>query len=269
MFRSVTQSVRHVLDVVASVLTLGQEVAESFVARASRTLKAGEELTVAAVLSLQVAVVRMIEDARDTLEAAEKAHRKELRKEVELRERRDLEQEAVYREVLAVRNAMDGAFGKKTSEKLVGLDPGLGAVDVQVLCRYAWESVEVLSEPGFTMPDTALTKTPEEYASGVRVPLERLESTLVALAAQKRLTQKAQKVKNRALEVCRKTFRLRRALARGALRPGRRGLLFGASAAVELDAGGDGSSPAAGARSSGGGGGAGRRSARRRPLTAS
>jgi len=206
MFRSVTLSLRNILDVVASVLTLGSEVAESFVARASRTLKEGEELAVAAVLSVQIAVVRMIEDCRDNLEVAEKAHRKELRREVELRERRDLEQGAVYQVVLDVRGTFDGTFGKKTSEKLLGLDPGLGAVDVQVLRRHAWEAVEELTAPGFTLPGSALSRTPEQYADAIRVPLLRLETTLQELAAQKRRTQKALKVKTRALEACRKTY---------------------------------------------------------------
>jgi len=52
----------------------------------------------------------------------------------------------------------------------------------------------------------ALSRTPEQYAEDIRVPLLRLETTLQELAAQKRRTQKALKVKTEALEACRKTY---------------------------------------------------------------
>lgn len=68
MFRSVTVTLRFVLDVIASVRTVGSDVAESFVNRVVHVLHQGEEITAQAVLSIQNVVVRLIEDCRNRLD---------------------------------------------------------------------------------------------------------------------------------------------------------------------------------------------------------
>lgn len=206
MFKTVTVLLRFVADVIASVLTIGPGVAESFVGRAVHVLKQGEEITVQAVIALQTAVIRMIEDCRTRLESAEAQHLKELRQERSLRARRDQQRGALYRVLFDLRSALDGAFGAGTAERLLGLGPRLGIVDAQVLRRHAREAEKVLTGQGFEWPGPALALTPAQVAAGILEVLEPLEQTLEELALQKRVTQMAQKAKTRALEGCRKTF---------------------------------------------------------------
>ena len=209
MYRTITYLLRTVFDAVSSARTFADQIGHAFVEQASPVLKGGETLPASFIAFLITVVARLMERARDKLKAAEKAHRLELRKQRRLRKRRDQEAEELYTTLLKVRTTSDGAHGKGTAELYLGLDPGFGNSEPQVLLRYGQEARDVLSDPGFQLPDTALKSTswsPSEYVAEIKPPLEKLETTFEELGTQNRLTQEALKVKERALKSSRRVI---------------------------------------------------------------
>lgn len=208
MFRTVTNEIRLVRSIVAGIRAFADLMAESFTRRVTGYLREGEELPAGFLSLLQRVVARLIEGDRDRLVAAEKLHRDALRAESQLRKHRDKEADDLYQKLLKVRKTLE-AFGPGTSVTYLGLDPRLGNADPQVLLRYAHESVDVMSDPGFEPPagtdPNGKTFHPDEHVAEITPALARAEGTVDELEDQKRETQKALKEKTQALETFRES----------------------------------------------------------------
>jgi hypothetical protein len=209
MFRTVTLDLRLVRSVVTGLKKFAGIMAQSFGRRAAMHLRPGEELPEGFLTLLQVIVARMIENAGARLSKAEAAHRKSLRIEEQIRARRDQITTVLYQKLLKLRKTFE-AFGKGMSVRFLGLDPGFGKADPQVLLRYGQEAVDVLSDAEFQPPETATltvdTLSPEEHAAEVLPTLEALESVLDELEDQKRSTEEALKEKTQGGDAFRETF---------------------------------------------------------------
>lgn len=109
MFRTVTKQLRLAGGVVASVGAIAESVAEDLDPRLSSYLDEVEIL--AGTGTIQIALVRWLEDDHGKLEGFEEGHRKALDELKKLREQRDDEQGVLYGQLLQVRTTFDDAFG--------------------------------------------------------------------------------------------------------------------------------------------------------------
>ncbi len=187
MFRMVTHQLKLASRIVKSVGVIANTVAEVLDPRLSSYLEEGQTLD--GIGTIQITVVRWIEDDHQELEKLEAAHRDAQQKLKQLMLRRDKEQELVYSQALQIRTTFEDAFGQGTAPIYLGLDPGLGEVEPLVLRRYVRGAVNVLSNPGFTTPEPAvagLWEDPQRYAEQILASLEPFEATLDEIGTQQR-----------------------------------------------------------------------------------
>ena len=201
MFRMVTRQLKLARDITASVGAIARTVAEVLDPRLSSYLEEGAALD--GIGTVQIALVRWIDDDHRELETLEEQHRSALRKLKQLRLRRDGEQSVVYGQMLQIRNTFEDAFGQGLAAVYLGLDPGMGEVEPLVLRRYGRETIGVLSSPDLVTPEPAvpgLWESPERYAEQIRSVLEPFETTLAEINAQTMEVEVALKAKTDLLD---------------------------------------------------------------------
>ncbi len=204
MFRAVTRQLKLARDITASVAAIARTVAGVLDPRLSSFLEEGAALD--GLGTVQIALVRWIDDDHQQLETLEGQHRAALRKLKQLRIRREAEQSVFYGQMLQVRNTFEDAHGPGTAAVYLGLDPGMGDVEPLVLRRYGRETIGVLSAPDLLTPEptvVGLWENPQRFAEQILASLEPFEATLAAVEAQKMEVEMALRAKTDLLEVLR------------------------------------------------------------------
>ncbi len=209
IFRTITNAIRPVRRVLSGIRSFAEMTAQAFSRRIAGHLKEAEELPPGVLALLQRVVARLIESSRDRLVEAERTLRNAQRAEEQVRTRRDRLAAGLYDRLLKARITFE-AFGKGTSARYLGLDPGLGAVDSQVLVRYAHEAVDVLTDPDFSAPEikdlSAATLEAKEHVKEIQPKLDEIEAVMDELEDLKRVSELALKHKDQAREAFREVY---------------------------------------------------------------
>ena len=202
MFRMVTSPLKRARDLFTSVFAFARDAALVLDPILSTYLKEGE--TMDGFESIQIAVVRWIEDDCRQLRRLEVSHRDALRTAKKLRDRRDEQKEILYTKLLQIRKTFEDAFGQGKAETYLGLEPKLAKVEAEVLRRHAEETIGILSREDFVTPEPIIKGIWEDsasYAEQIRASFDPFMATLDEIESHKRETERAQVQKTDLLEI--------------------------------------------------------------------
>ncbi len=193
MFRMITSSLKRARDLFTSVTAFARDVAVVLDPILKTHLEEGE--TIGGFESVQLAVVRWIDDDCRQLRKLEVVHRGALRKAKKLRNRRDRQQKVLYSKLLQIRKTFEDAFGQGTAPTYLGLEPRLIDVEIEVLRRHAEETIGILSREDFETPEPlvkGIWENPAEYAEQIRDSFKPFKKTLDEIESQKREIERVQ-----------------------------------------------------------------------------
>lgn len=128
-----------------------------------------EELTAPDFTELQLQLAQYLEMRRDALVTADEAHLQELDDDQDPRLRRDRAAEVLYERVVAIREAVNAAFGSLRGPKLLGIE-GSTSQDPLTLHRQAQRALERL--------ERAPTELPPARIDGITLDLVALANQL-------------------------------------------------------------------------------------------
>ena len=115
-----------------------------------------------------------------------------------LRLRRDNEQKPLYGLLIRVRGIFEDAFGQVTAVVYLGLESKIHKLEPIALRHLAQETVNILTDPGLSLPEPkvqGLWENPAQYAEQILELLEPFQASLDEIESQKREVEKAQKEK--------------------------------------------------------------------------
>ena len=161
-----------------------------------------EEETLPDLELLQVLFGRWIERERADLIVADDQHAQELEKTREVREQRDITARRLYRKVLGARRVIEAIFGQGKGARIAGLRSGIPTEPVP-LQRFARAAVNILSQPGFSLPEPEVAGASLDAAqtvADITPELTQLEDILQQLDPERRGDVKTLRAKNETLE---------------------------------------------------------------------
>lgn len=205
----VLQHLESTAEVVASVDAHGEVVAarlDERLALHQENLEDGP--TPANSLGMMTRLKDGLVDSQERLADADHQHVEQLRKVLELREKRDEARPRMQQQLTTARHLFEEMHGQGTAFVVAGLESPT-AKTVTKLLRQADLAIARCEQPDLVLPPSRVAGfkvDPVEVANGLKAESGQLKGTLGEIRLARRKAQETRKVKNRVLEEHKVTF---------------------------------------------------------------